>query len=181
MAVSIPLKGDPWTVDDLPEEGCFEIVDGALVMSPPPSRPHEAIVSAVHYLLAGLRGPQWVFGTGGIEFDAVNYRVPDVTVLAPDVDPMRGEKLVPADVLLVVEVVSPSSVSTDHVAKRDQYARAGIANYWIVEFEPELTLTTLSLRSAGAPYAVVGRWREGDRVELTEPFPLAFELSALRA
>ncbi len=35
--------------------------------------------------------------------------------------------------LLVVEVVSPGSETTDRVVKRDQYAKAGIQFYWCVE------------------------------------------------
>lgn len=36
-------------------------------------------------------------------------------------------------VLLVVEVVSPGSETTDRIVKVDQYAKAGIAFYWRVE------------------------------------------------
>lgn len=36
MSQLFPHAG-PWTVDDLPEEGWYEIVDGALVVSPAPS------------------------------------------------------------------------------------------------------------------------------------------------
>ncbi|MDX6350050.1 MAG: hypothetical protein QOF84_4840 [Streptomyces sp.] len=39
----------------------------------------------------------------------------------------------PEHVLLVVEVVSPGSETTDRIVKVDQYAKAGIAFYWRIE------------------------------------------------
>ena len=42
-----------------------------------------------------------------------------------DVSPTR-----PEHVLLVAEIVSPGSETTDRIVKHDQYARAGIEFYW---------------------------------------------------
>lgn len=39
----------------------------------------------------------------------------------------------PEHVLMVVEVVSPGSETTDRIVKFDQYAKGGIAFYWRVE------------------------------------------------
>lgn len=46
----------------------------------------------------------------------------------------------PADVGLVVEVVSPHSRRTDRFAKPGEYADAGIGIYLRLETEPELAL-----------------------------------------
>ncbi|MEU4427807.1 Uma2 family endonuclease [Actinoplanes sp. NPDC024001] len=76
-------------------------------------------------------GPDWNADT---DFDVrlqdvpLNNRRPDVTVYRADtidVTPTR-----PEHVLLVVEVVSPGSETTDRIVKADQYARAGIQFYW---------------------------------------------------
>lgn len=45
-----------------------------------------------------------------------------------DISPTR-----PEHVLLVVEVVSPGSETTDRIVKVDQYAKAGIGFYWRIE------------------------------------------------
>lgn len=45
-----------------------------------------------------------------------------------DITPTR-----PQHVLLVAEVVSPGSETTDRVVKVDQYAKAGIGFYWRIE------------------------------------------------
>ncbi len=55
--------------------------------------------------------------------DVVVYRADTIDIL-----PMRPDR-----VLLVVEVVSPGSETTDRIVKADQYAKAGIAFYWRVE------------------------------------------------
>ena len=56
--------------------------------------------------------------------------------------------------MLVVEVVSPGSVRTDRVAKRREYAAAGIPNYLIVDVRgesPTLTLYDALLTDPAAP------------------------------
>ncbi|GAB3467749.1 Uma2 family endonuclease [Kineococcus endophyticus] len=50
----------------------------------------------------------------------------------------------PSDVLLVVEVESPSTKSTDRSLKRDRYAQWRIPSYWIVDTEAR-TVTRLRL------------------------------------
>jgi Uma2 family endonuclease len=44
-----------------------------------------------------------------------------------------------------VEVLSPTTRGTDQVLKFRQYADAGIANYWLINTEPPLTLTAYTL------------------------------------
>jgi Uma2 family endonuclease len=91
-----------------------------------------------------------------------------------DVNPTR-----PEHVLLVVEVVSPGSETTDRIVKAEQYARAGIPFYWRVE-----------QAATGAPlvYTYVldpasGRYRDGEMftgvVKLAAPFPVEFDLGEI--
>jgi Uma2 family endonuclease len=70
----------------------------------------------------------------------------------------------PADVLLAVEVVSPSNASRDTVLKRHDYAEAGTPHYWIVDHKTQ-TATVLALDDSGRRY--VGTTEE--------PFPFAFD------
>ena len=55
MSMAYEVHMGSWTVDDvltLPETGSrYEIVDGALVMSPPPSRDHQRVSWRLHNLL----------------------------------------------------------------------------------------------------------------------------------
>lgn len=177
MSWSTPPPRELWTVDDLPEEGRFEIVDGVLQVSPQPSLPHETVVSTLHYLLAHELGPRRVFTGAGMAFTRTNYRVPDVSVLREGLDNRSTQDLTPSDFVLAVEVVSPSSVATDHVTKRAQYAAAGVPSYWIVELDPELRLTALSLR--GGVYVESGSWGEGERATLSEPTAISIDIASL--
>lgn len=62
----------------------------------------------------------------------------------------------PQDVLLAVEVMSPSSMTNDRLVKPAQYARAGIAHYWRLERQDVPVLVTHELQ--GDAYQEVGRF-----------------------
>lgn len=125
-----------WTatdLDNLPDDGLrYEIVDGTLLVSPAPTPFHQRASRRLQRLLEGAC-PE------GFEvFDApVDWRPDGTTSLQPDLLVVRT-----ADVtrdrllgtpLVVVEVLSPSSVRVDRTVKRDRYAEAGVAQYWIVD------------------------------------------------
>jgi Uma2 family endonuclease len=52
-----------------------------------------------------------------------------------------------ADLLLVLEIVSPGSAAMDEVVKRREYAAAGIPRYWLVERDTAQTVTLYVLGS----------------------------------
>jgi Uma2 family endonuclease len=52
-----------------------------------------------------------------------------------------------ADLLLVLEIVSPGSAAMDEVVKRGEYAAAGIPRYWLVERDTAQTVTLYVLGS----------------------------------
>ena len=73
-------------------------------------------------------------------------RQPDLTVWADDDAPQLVESSYCGTdgLLLAIEVVSPSSGIEDKVRKRAEYARAGIARYWIIEQDQPQTVTMLA-------------------------------------
>jgi Uma2 family endonuclease len=77
---------------------------------------------------------------------------------------------------LVVEVISEDDEERDTVTKREEYARAGIHHYWIVDPQRR-TVLTLALR--GSAYEVAGEFSRDEN--LTSPlFPgLAVPLARL--
>jgi Uma2 family endonuclease len=112
------------------EEQCagIEIVDGMVVVSPSASKRHNRLARVLANALDAASGPEWNADT---DFDVrlqdvpLTNRRPDVVVYRADtidVTPTR-----PEHVLLVAEVVSPGSETTDRIVKVDQYAKAGIA------------------------------------------------------
>ncbi|GAB6903385.1 Uma2 family endonuclease [Kineosporia succinea] len=158
----------------------IEIVDGMVLVSPSASKRHNRLARLLANALDAAAGEDWNADT---DFDVrlqdlpLNNRRPDVTVYRAetiDVSPTR-----PEHVLLVVEVVSPGSETTDRIVKADQYAKAGIQFYWRVEQAP-----------TGAPVvytyvldASVGRYRDGEVftgiVKVSAPFTVEVDLDQM--
>ncbi|MEU6165118.1 Uma2 family endonuclease [Streptomyces tanashiensis] len=122
--------------DSWSEEQCagIEIVDGMVVVSPSTSKRHNRLARILANALEAAAGPDWNADT---DFDVrlqdvpLTNRRPDVVVYRADTIDITPTR--PEHVLLVVEVVSPGSETTDRIVKTDQYAKAGIAFYWRVE------------------------------------------------
>jgi Uma2 family endonuclease len=173
----LPVRDEGWTVDDLdllPEDGLrYELVDGTLRVSPPPPTPHNLAATELAARLISVLDRSWrVAAPGSVRLDLHNRREPDVLVLR------RGaaglEHTPPQDVLLAVEVMSPSSVTDDRLVKPSQYAQAGIPHYWRIE--PRVpVLVTFALD--GDTYRETGRY-DGP-VVIDDPVRLRFRLADL--
>lgn len=138
-------------LDGLPDDGRrYEVVDGLLVVSPPPAVWHQVVSAALLRQLTAQAPPDWqVLYELGLPL-GTDGRVPDLSVVSARADLGPGAPLPgPEHVGLVVEVVSPSSRKTDRFAKPGEYAEAGIPLFWRVETEPDLLLVAHRLR-AGA-------------------------------
>ena len=149
----------PWTFDqlaDLPEDDRrYEVVDGHLVVTPPPGQPHQKAGSRLAEELRRTCPKEWEvlqeyalpLGTDG--------RVPDLAVVRrqPLVTGGRPYPQGPSEFGLVVEVMSPSTRKTDLFAKPGEYAEAGIPLFWRAELVPELVVH--AFRLAGAVYVPV--------------------------
>jgi Uma2 family endonuclease len=139
----MPRESHDWTVHDLdliPEDGLqYELLDGALLVSPAPVPRHQRAAARLHlWLAAACPADLEVF------FAPLDWR-PDIrTSLQPDLLVVRKEDIGPANItrplLLAVEVVSPSTRRKDAVFKRSKYEDSGVAGFWIVDPEtPSIT------------------------------------------
>ena len=124
----------------------------ALSVMPPPDSEHAAIASR---LLAWLAMAGWpaeqMLQAVGIRIpgpDGDGGRIPDLTLWSQTQS--RSVWLSVADLLLVVEIVSPGSRAMDQVVKRSEYARAGIRRYWVVERDAAQTVTLFALGPDGS-------------------------------
>lgn len=174
----------PWQFSelaDLPDDGRrYEVVDGALVVTPPPGQLHQAIGALLLRQLAQQCPPSWQVYYGFALPLGSDGRVPDLAVVSSRA-PLRGAgpyPVGPEHFGLVVEVVSPSSRKTDRFAKPGEYAEAGIPLYWRVETEPRLLL--VAQRLVGTAYEVVAE--VDGRGEVPAPWgDVAVDLLALQA
>jgi Uma2 family endonuclease len=87
------------------------------------------------------------------------YREPDVLYLTPEQDGRAGEQFTEA-AELVVEVVSPDDPNRDYVTKRQEYAEAGVTEYWIVDMAARQVLV---LRLEAGTYVEHGKFGPGQR------------------
>ncbi len=167
IAERFPRQGR-WTERDylaLPEGfPRVELSNGRLEILPMPTDRHQAILTAVLVLLLeyAKRVGAWVRPAGIRIKTPAGYREPDVAFLLRDHAELRGEKnWTGAD--LVVEVVGGGAEdrARDYVEKRAEYARAGIAEYWIVDAEDEIVTV---LRLEGEAYVEHGVFHRGERV-----------------
>lgn len=166
---------DSWT-----QEQCtgIEIVDGMVVVSPSASKRHNRLARVIANALDAAGRSEWNADTG---FDVrlqdvpLNNRRPDVTVYRADTIDLLPTR--PEHVLLVVEVVSPGSETTDRIVKADQYAKAGIAFYWRVE----QAVTGVPIVYTYVLDPATGVYREDDlftgTVKVTAPLAVEIDLS----
>ena len=141
-----------------------EFTDGYLEILPMPSRGHQRILaflySAFHAFVAPAGG-EVLFAPLRLRIRPGKFREPDLLLVREARDARSGERFwTGADV--VVEVVSPDNPERDLVLKRDDYADAGIPEYWIVDPATE-TLTVLMLKDAG--YLEHGEYGRGARAD----------------
>ncbi len=184
VAMVVGAHIGPWSEEDLvglPDDvQRYELLEGTLLVSPPPSGAHQL----VSLRLAGVLDDATTPGLAVVE--AMGVRLPDNTVFIPDVVVATRDVVVAngsgildsAAVTLVVEIVSPGSRTTDRLTKPAVYARAGIASFWRIELEDGPAITAYSLDQGR--YAEAGSARPGQRLAVDKPFPLSVDPADLR-
>jgi Uma2 family endonuclease len=176
--LQLPFRPDGWTVDDLdalPDDAryVYELVDGALLVSPPPPNRHNVVANRLDRLLAAVLPAGWEsVAPGALELDVRNWRAPDLVVV--DRAGLTRRYAAPTDTLLAVEVMSPSSISTDRLVKPEQYARAGIPHFWRIELQPAVLVTHVL---DGRVYRETARFT--DDIALDDPVRIRFRLDDL--
>lgn len=186
----------PYTVLDLhdhPEDGKgLELEDGWLIEVAAGSR-HNWVARNLSRLVeaAAVRAGASVTVCDGGEWEIstpAGVRKPDVFVIPREVARAvivdESPKMIPGrEVLLAVEVVSPGSSSerNDRVRKVSEYATVGIAQYWIVDHQPEprIQVLTLGAQSYVAQPVVAAGTVLVAEVEADRPFEVSFDPARL--
>lgn len=148
-----------WTADmvrALPDDGNrYEVVDGALLVTPGPSWQHqrgviELFLRLREYVATNAIGYVMI-APADVELGPDRMVQPDLFVV-PLVDgrpPHSWEEA--GRLLLAVEILSPATARADRIVKRRLYQREGVPEYWIVDVDARL----------------IERWRpEYDRPEI---------------
>lgn len=162
----------------------YEVVDGELFVTPAPSWRHGDVIAELHLILADYVKQNSV---GHVKLAPQDVVLDHRTLVEPDifvVPLVEGKKpRVWEDVgkmLLVIEVLSPSTARLDRRVKRERYQRECVPQYWIVDVDarlierwrpsddrPEILVERIEWEPAGAPEPLV--------IELREFFQRALE------
>jgi Uma2 family endonuclease len=131
-----------WTADmarHLPEDGNrYEVVYGELLVTPAPRLWHQQLVQRLSFTLAKYleihRAGVVLTSPADISWGRDVLVQPDVFVV-PVEQARTLEWSAIRDLLLVAEVLSPSTPRHDRFTKRRRYQEAGVPLYWIVDGE----------------------------------------------
>ncbi len=141
------VREGPFTIaerDAIPENGYrHELLDGMLVMSPPPRPRHQSVAFELAVLLRSV-----VPRDLKVFLAPFDLRLGERTAIQPDIVVVRRADVTEEGVLvaplLAVEVHSPSTRTFDLGPKKDLLAAAGCPSYWTIDpAGPELTVWSL--------------------------------------
>jgi len=145
--MSVQIERRTFSVDDyyrmvevglLTEGERVELIEGEVIKMSPIGSRHAACVARLTALFsrsAGVQGIVWV--QNPVRLDEYNEPEPDVAVLRPRADFYAAGHPTPPDVLLLVEVAD-TSIEYDRQVKAPLYARAGVAEVWLVDLTSDV-------------------------------------------
>jgi Uma2 family endonuclease len=156
-------------LDGLPDDGHrYELLDGALIVTPAPSTRHQSVAGQLFLLLHAAVPDDHV-----VLFAPLDVVLANDTVLQPDllVAPRAAftARDLPRAPTIAVEILSPSTRRIDLLVKHDRYRSAGCEAYWVVD--PEEPAVVAWLLEDG-DYAEAGRASGSEALELSRPFPV---------
>lgn len=162
----------------------LELIGGQLVVAEPQGSDHASAITRVDYALRAIVPPGWIVRIQApVSLDEESEPEPDVAVVPGRPGDYRHSH--PACPALLVEVAE-SSLELDRARKGSLYARAAVADYWIVNLvdgvvevyrdpEPDASATFgYSYRSVTrlAPPATVGPLAfGGERIAVADLLP----------
>jgi Uma2 family endonuclease len=178
IADAWPGAGRPFTVaelDRMPDDGHrYELLDGALVVSPRPTTVHQFVAFRLAAVL-DAECPQdlCVLPEPAVQLGPQTEFNPDLVVVP--LDEVGGAKFT-APPLLAVEIRSPSTALIDLNRKKHAYERFGVPSYWIVNPDPDQPeVTVFELRDG----RYLAEQKPARPFTVNRPFPVTIAPAAL--
>jgi Uma2 family endonuclease len=158
---------------ELPNDGNrYEIINGALYVSPAPSTKHQlASINLSIVLGTHVKGNMLgVLLAAPSDLVLANLSIvqPDLLFISKDRLSIVTDANVQGPPDLVIEIISPSSTKTDQDTKRQLYEEYKVKNYWI--FEPLERWVRAYALGADGLYELVAE-AHGDETFSAPPFP----------
>jgi Uma2 family endonuclease len=147
------------------EQERLELVEGELISKMGKNRPHVNSVTLLAGWLVQIFGLQFVNQEAPIDVapadNPTNEPVPDAIVLKRELSHFLSANPRPEDLRLVVEVAD-TSLNFDLTTKAALYARAGIAEYWVLDVSRRRLLVHRDAKASG--YASIIAYSEHESV-----------------
>ncbi len=135
-----------------PNDRRFQLLDGELILAPPPANQHQTIVLALANVLSPIvlerhLGKIWIapFDVALSEHDVAQ---PDILFVSGPRSHIITEANIQGAPDLVVEILSPGTEDYDRGYKRILYSRHGVKEYWLVDPAAE-TVEVLTQQTEG--------------------------------
>lgn len=176
-----PPQGQ-WTLeafDALPDDNVKrELVDGELLVSTG-TWPHNMLGARLAVRLEAVAPARYVVVCENeILISPTHVRRPDVMVVTAASAEREDYRFQTNEVLLAVEVVSPSSTKTARETKPKIYAKAGIPLYWRIETHPTV-VHTYTLDPVRLAYWQTGHF--DDVIKVDRPWSIELPISTFSA
>lgn len=167
-----PEQGE-WTYEDwvrLPGDGFrYEVLDGVLYVMPPPTVEHQ---NSLLSLAMRMRQHAEANELGLVLTAPIGVRLagqevpvePDILFVTKHRNYIVGKQYIEGAPDLIVEVLSPSNWAYDRKTKQEIYRKAGVEEYWLVDYRLRI-IDVLLLE--GEEYVQQGRYGIGDEVVST--------------
>lgn len=169
-----------WQTMDLPGHR-VELIDGQIVVGPSLSRRHAHVVTELIDQLVTVKRRGWQRDTNlTVHITATKERlIPDFMVAPVDAPGFGDDEVMSTGVLLVAEVVSPSSRRQDWQTKSRAYAQGGIPLYLLIDFFADPPAATLFSQPGDAGYARRETSTAGQPLRLPDPFGIKLDVARL--
>lgn len=162
-----PQQGE-WTYEDwlrLPSDGHrYEILNGELYMTPPPTVRHQLassnLSSALNSFVQQRNLGRVLYAPCGVDLPTQPVPVqPDIFFISHERREIIGEDYIEGAPDLVVEILSPSNWLYDRREKFQAYQKAGVPEYWIVDYRAH-TIEIFFLEEG--VYVLLGQYGSGE-------------------
>jgi Uma2 family endonuclease len=146
----------------------IELIGGHLIVAEPKGSRHATAVGACDDVLRAVLPPGWIVrNQDPVALDDDSVPEPDLSVVAGTRDDYRERH--PSQAALIIEVAE-SSLQFDRTEKGSLYARAGVADYWIVNLiDDVLEVYRAPVPDPAAPYG----WAYAQREALPQTAAIA--------
>ena len=157
----------------------LELVDGEVFVSPSPTPAHARAIIKLAFLLEDHIERNHLgelFGDVDTILDRFTVRRPDLLFFSAARRHFVGKMAMEGPPDLAIEVISPSSIAIDREDKFEEYRKAGVTYYWMVD-PAARTMEGWELREG--QYQSLGKGSGGDVMRLAPFADLQLPLARL--